>query len=202
MPNEIHNSVNYEELFNAEILVVGVGGVLCKDDAFGPTVIKALELYLNNGSINKKDVSPEFEDIFTDNLVNSLNDYFAGKDIVIPENVRLIDGGTSSTFHIFSLPNKCWKKVIVVDVVEFNAEPGTIKMFDISDIPEVKYQDAHVGPTNTLHSIAEKENIEVKVISCKPKEYSDCMIDVGLTEPVEKAIPEAIDYILNEIGVL
>jgi len=196
-----NDSVDLSSPFHSEILVVGIGGVLSKDDAFGPTVIKSLELYLKKGSINKEDITPEFEDIFTEDLISSLNNYFDGKDITIPENVQLIDGGTSSTFHIFSLPDEYWKKVIVVDVVGFNAEPGTIKLFDIFEIPEVKYLDAHVGPTNTLRDLAEKQ-CEVVVIGCRPKEIPENEILCGLTEPVEKAIPEAIDYILNEIGVL
>ena len=200
MPIE-NNSVNLNSPFHSEILVVGIGGVLSKDDAFGPTVIKSLELYLNKGSINKEDITPEFEDIFTEDLINSLNDYFEGKVITIPENVQLIDGGTSSTFHIFSLPDEYWKKVIVVDVVEFDAEPGTISLFDIFDIPEVKYIDAHVGPTNTLRDLAANQ-CDVSVIGCRPKEIPENEILCGLTEPVEKAIPKAIDYILKEIGVL
>lgn len=199
--SNFNNSVDIEGPFHSEILVVGIGGVLCKDDAFGPTVINAMDLYLNNGSINKKDITPEFEDIYTDNLINSLNNYFEDKDFSIPENVQFIDGGTSSTFHIFSLPDEYWKKVIVVDVVEFSNEPGKIKKFDISSIPEDKYQDAHVGPTNTLHDVA-NNGCEVVVIGCSPKEIPEGEILCGLTEPVEKAIPKAIDYILKEIGVL
>ena len=35
----------------------------------------------------------------------------------------------------------------------------------------------------------------------QPQEISSPDVEMGLTEPVEKAIPEAMDIILKEIGV-
>lgn len=77
--------------YDAEILVVGCGNILFKDDGFGPEVIKALEEYF--------------------------------KDREKPDNVMFIDAGTGGPHFVFSLPHEEWKKMIVVDVVEFNAEP-------------------------------------------------------------------------------
>ena len=45
------------------------------------------------------------------------------------------------------------------------------------------------------------EKCEVVVVGCKPAEIPTPDVDMGLTEPVEKAIPKTIDIILNEIGV-
>ncbi len=43
----------------------------------------------------------------------------------------------------FSLPDEYWKKVIVIDVVEFDAEPGTVKIFSPYDMPRGKYENVH-----------------------------------------------------------
>ena len=46
------------------------------------------------------------------------------------------------------------------------------------------------------------EGVEVVIVGCQPKEISAPDIEMGLTEPVENAIPKAIDMILKEIGVI
>ena len=157
-------------LYDAEIMVVGCGNMLFKDDGFGPAVIKALEEYFEK---------PENEK---------------------PDNVLFIDAGTAGPQFVFSLPNEKWKKVIVVDVAEYDAEPGTLRMFTVDEIPKAAYEDVHSWPVNQpLHTLAEK--CDVKVLGCKPQEVSAPDVVLGLTEPVENAIPQAINIILNEIGV-
>ena len=150
-------------------VVVGCGNGLFKDDGFGPMVIHALE------------------------------DYFKENDIEKPEDTQFIDAGTGATHFIFSMPDENWKKVIVVDVVEWNAEPGTLKIFSPYDMPKGKYENAHTWPVEEpLHDLVDM-GIEVVIVGCKPAEITAPDVDMGLTEPVEAAIPKAIEMILNEL---
>ncbi|MCI5736539.1 MAG: coenzyme F420-reducing hydrogenase, FrhD protein [Methanobrevibacter ruminantium] len=155
--------------YDAGRLVVGCGNVLFKDDGFGPMVIHALE------------------------------DYFKENDIKMPQDTQFIDAGTGATHFIFSMPDDNWKKVIVVDVVEWNAEPGTLKIFSPYDMPKGKYENAHTWPVEEpLHDLVDM-GIEVVIVGCKPAEITAPDVDMGLTEPVEAAIPKAIEMILNEL---
>ena len=155
--------------YDARRLVVGCGNVLFKDDGFGPMVIHALE------------------------------DYFKENDIEKPEDTQFIDAGTGATHFIFSMPDDNWKKIIVVDVVEWNAEPGTLRLFSPYDMPKGKYENAHTWPVEEpLHDLADR-GIEVVIVGCKPAEITAPDVDMGLTEPVEAAIPKAIEMILNEL---
>ena len=88
----------------------------------------------------------------------------------------------------------------MVDVVEFNAEPGTVETFDPEVMQKGKYDNPH-GMTveDPLREIAQK--CEVVIVGCKPESIPTPDVDMGLTEPVEKAVPKAIDIILKEIGV-
>ncbi|MDI6702576.1 coenzyme F420-reducing hydrogenase, FrhD protein [Methanothermobacter wolfeii] len=154
--------------YDAEILVVGCGNILFKDDGFGPEVIKGLEEYF--------------------------------KDREKPDNVMFIDAGTGGPHFVFSLPHEQWKKMIVVDVVEFNAEPGTLRKFDVTEIPKGSYENMHTWPVSQpLHELSER--IDVVVIGCKPGEVSAPNVEMGLTPPVKEAVPRAIQMILKEIGV-
>lgn len=157
-------------LYDAETLVVGCGNVLFEDDGFGPKVI------------------------------NELNKYFE-KNGNKPDDVLFIDAGTSATHFIFSLPEEKWKKIIIVDIVEYKAEPGSVKVFSIDEIPQAKYEDVHSWPVEEpLHRLSEEQDIEIIVVGCKPKSISAPDVVWGLTEPVENAIPETINIILNELG--
>lgn len=156
--------------YDAEIIVVGCGNVLFKDDGFGPAVIEALEKYFKEHEDEK------------------------------PENVMFIDAGTGGPHFVFSLPHDSWKKMIVVDIVEFKAEPGTLRKFEVDEIPKGSYENMHSWPVNQpLHELSEK--IDVMVIGCKPEEISAPDVVMGLSPSIEEAIPEAIKMILKEIGV-
>lgn len=67
-------------------------------------------------------------------------------------------------------------------------------------MPRGKYENVHSWPVEEpLHELA--KDCEVIIVGCKPQEISSPDVEMGLTEPVEKAIPEAMDIILKEIGV-
>ncbi|MBM4240747.1 MAG: coenzyme F420-reducing hydrogenase, FrhD protein [Euryarchaeota archaeon] len=154
--------------YDAEILVVGCGNVLFKDDGFGPAVIEALEEY--------------------------------SKEQKLPENTMILDAGTGAPHFIFTLPNESWKKLIVVDIVEFGAEPGTLRKFQVEELPEGSYENVHSWPVSQpLHDLA--KNCEVMVIGCQPEFVSAPDVELGLTKNVEESIPNAIKMILKEIEV-
>jgi coenzyme F420 hydrogenase subunit delta len=187
--------------YDSEIIVIGCGNVLFKDDGFGPIVINILQKYFND----KKDyydpaVTSYVEDEFDKDVLNQIKLKFEG--ISLPEGVQFIDGGTAAPTNFFPMYEEYdWKKLIVIDVVEFNAEPGTVDVFDPAVMEKGKYDNPH-GMTveDPLREIAENK-CEVVIVGCKPAEIPTPDIDMGLTEPVVKAIPKAIDIILNEIGV-
>jgi coenzyme F420 hydrogenase subunit delta len=154
--------------YDAEILVIGCGNILFKDDGFGPAVIETLEEY--------------------------------SKEHELPENTMILDAGTGGPHFVFSLPHESWKKLIVVDIVQFGAEPGVLRKFKVEELPEGSYESMHSWPvTQPLHDLS--EICEVMVIGCQPESVSAPDVELGLTKSVEDAIPEAIKMILKEIGV-
>ena len=131
--------------------------------------------------------------------MSSIQEKFEG--IELPDGVQFIDGGTAAPTNFFPLYEEYdWKKLIVIDVVEFDAEPGTVEVFDPNIMQIGKYDNPH-GMTveEPLQKISEK--CKVSVVGCKPASIPTPDVDMGLTEPVCKAVPKAIDLILNEIGV-
>lgn len=137
------------------------------------------------------------DDGFGPYVIHKLEEYFDDKEM--PDETMLVDAGTGATHFIFSLPDEKWKKVIVIDVVEFDAEPGTVKIFSPYDMPKGKYENAHTWPVEEpLHELA--KTCEVVIVGCKPAEISSPDVVMGLSEAVENAIPEAMELVLKEIG--
>ncbi|WP_407376850.1 coenzyme F420-reducing hydrogenase, FrhD protein [Methanobrevibacter sp.] len=186
--------------YDSDIIVIGCGNILFKDDGFGPIVINILQKYFKDkNDYYDPAVTAYVEDEFDKDILSQIKGKF--EDISLPDGVQFIDGGTAAPTNFFPLYEEYdWKKLIVIDVVEFNAEPGTVETFDPTIMKIGKYDNPH-GMTveEPLQKISEK--CEVVVVGCKPAEIPTPDIDMGLTESVQKAIPEAIDLILNEIGV-
>ncbi|MGF7117233.1 coenzyme F420-reducing hydrogenase, FrhD protein [Methanobacterium oryzae] len=138
------------------------------------------------------------DDGFGPAVINALQEYF--KEHELPENVMFIDAGTSAPHFIFSLPHESWKKLIVVDIVESGAEPGTVRRFEVTELPRGRYEDAHSWSVEEpLHELSKR--CEVFVIGCQPESVSAPDVKMGLTKSVDEAIPKAIEIILKEIGV-
>ncbi|WP_413824322.1 MULTISPECIES: coenzyme F420-reducing hydrogenase, FrhD protein [unclassified Methanobrevibacter] len=136
------------------------------------------------------------DDGFGPYVIKALEERFKDKDM--PEETMFIDAGTSATHYIFSLPDERWKKIIVIDVVEFGAEPGTLKYFSPFDMPKGKYESAHSWPVEEpLQDLAEK--MDVIIVGCQPGEITAPDVVMGLSDPVEKAIPEAVEMILKKL---
>ena len=186
--------------YNSDIIVVGCGNILFKDDGFGPILINILQKYFDDKTDYYDPVVTSYvEDEFDKDILSQIQEKFEA--IQLPESVQFVDGGTAAPSNFFPLYEQYdWKKLIVLDVVEFQAEPGTVEVFDPNVMQVGKYDNPH-GMTveEPLQKISEK--CEVVVVGCKPAEIPTPDVDMGLTEPVEKAIPKAIDSILNEIGV-
>ena len=186
--------------YHSDIIVIGCGNVLFKDDGFGPILINLLQKYFNDKSDYYDPVVTSFvENEFDKDILNQIQDKF--NEISLPDSVQFVDGGTAAPSNFFPLYTEYnWKKLVVIDVVEFDAEPGTVEIFDPNVMQKGKYDNPH-GMTveEPLQEISKK--CEVVVVGCKPAEISTPDVDMGLTEPVTKAIPKAIDLILKEIGV-
>ena len=131
------------------------------------------------------------DDGFGPFIIKALNDYFEDKEM--PEDTMFIDAGNSAPFHLFSLPQEIWEKIIVVDIVLFDGEPGDLKVFSPYDMPAGMFECAHTYTVEEpLIELAE-DGYDVKIIGCKPGEISTPDVEVGLSEPVLNAVPKAID---------
>ena len=118
----------------------------------------------------------------------------------LPDNVKVEDGGLGAPHFIFTLLDpEVTKRLIIVDIADFGAEPGTIAKFRVEDLPPGSYRDAHSWDlTEPLERI--KDQIDITVIGCQPKRVTDPEMEIGISDEVSNAIPKTVQIVLDMIG--
>jgi coenzyme F420 hydrogenase subunit delta len=123
------------------------------------------------------------------------------QNLSLPDNVMIVDAGLGGPHFIFTLLDpEVTRKLIIVDLADFGAEPGTITKLHVEDLPPGAYRDAHSWDlAEPLQRI--KDQIEVTIIGCQPAKVTFPEFELGISEEVQNAIPKTIRVILETIGV-
>jgi len=120
--------------------------------------------------------------------------------LALPENIMVVDAGLGGPHFIFTmLDNGETKRLIIVDIADFGAEPGTLAEFRVEDLPAGSYRDAHswdlAEPLQRL-----KDTVEITVVGCQPKRVTDPDMEIGLSDEIQNAIPKTVRHVLKLEG--
>ena len=123
------------------------------------------------------------------------------KKLTLPDNVKVEDAGLGGPHFIFTLLDpEVTKKLVIIDIADFGAEPGAITKLRVEDLPVGAYRDAHSWDiTEPLSRL--KDDIDITVIACQPKRVTAPEFEIGLSDEIVKAIPKTIQIVLETIGV-
>ena len=97
--------------YDSDIIVVGCGNILFKDDGYGPVVINVLQKYLNDtNDYYDPAVTSYVDEEFDKQILKQIEQEFEG--ITLPEGVQFIDGGTAAPTNFFPLYTEYdWKRL-------------------------------------------------------------------------------------------
>jgi len=123
------------------------------------------------------------------------------KTIELPENVTVVDAGLGGPHFIFTLLNpESTKTLIIVDIADFGGEFGELRWLTVDELPVGSYRDAHSWDlTEPLRYL--KDDIRIRVLACQKKYVSAPEMVIGITDEVQRAIPDAVSEIMKEIGM-
>lgn len=119
----------------------------------------------------------------------------------LPSTIELVDGGTSTLDTISYFTD--YKKVIVVDSLKANYEPGTIYKIKPEDINNYKKENLSIHDVQILDVVKMVNMLgsypEVVIYGIEPKEIR---FDLEMTDTIRNAIPEVIKHIKKELGII
>lgn len=125
------------------------------------------------------------------------------QSLSLPEDVEVIDAGTPGLTLLDIMLGA--HKVIIVDATITGAKPGTVQKYDLKGLEarEEQVTSLHELPLMAALEIAREVHLEkmpddVVVIGIEAESVEKPR--TGLTESVERAIPEAMEAILREIN--
>ncbi|WP_048104895.1 hydrogenase maturation protease [Methanoculleus bourgensis] len=111
----------------------------------------------------------------------------------LPDNVKVVDAGICAAPFVFTLlDSERTKKLIIVDIVDFDAVSGAIAR----QHPRCPSR-GHRRSTPRI-----EDGIDVTIIGCQPKRLPGPEMEIGLSEEVRKAVPGAVRIVLDIIGAL
>jgi hydrogenase maturation protease len=147
-----------------DILILGIGNILLKDEGVGVHVVRRL------------------------------------KEISLPGNVEVLDGGTAGLDLVDFIANR--KKVIVIDAVNAGEKPGTIyhlteKNLDIKPKALMSFHEIDFLDAIHMSDVMGDKPEEIVVIGVEPKDMSD---GVELSPEIEVRIPRIIEVVMAEVN--
>jgi len=124
----------------------------------------------------------------------------AMREMKLPNNVELLDGGTASLDLLESLANR--DKVIVVDAVIAGNEVGTLYRFTPGDITiqgqnPVSVHEIGLLETLTIAGYLGCAPREVIIYGIEPKETG---LGLELSSEVAGIVPKVVELVLGEVG--
>ena len=122
------------------------------------------------------------------------------QEIPVPDDVELVDGGTAGADLLDVLAER--QKVIVVDAVQADCEPGTVLRFTPDDLVRPD------GVGMSLHELGLGEALTMtKQLGCEPKDVvvfgikpKDTGCGLELSEEIAASVPKVVELVLAEIA--
>ena len=98
----------------------------------------------------------------------------------------VIDASTVPENYIQKIIKKSPQNLIILDVIDFGAEPGTIKAFEIEDLNSIVISTHTLSPRIFIDMIRKSIELNVYIIGVQP-------LQTQLGSPVSKEVKKAID---------
>jgi hydrogenase maturation protease len=121
------------------------------------------------------------------------------QNMPLPDDVELVDGGTAGADLLDVLAER--RKVIVIDAVQADCEPGTVIRFSADELTKPD------GVGMSLHELGLGQALEMtKQLGCEPKEVvvfgikpRNMSCGLELSEEITASVSKVVDLVLAEI---
>ncbi|MBN2132763.1 MAG: hydrogenase maturation peptidase HycI [Sedimentisphaerales bacterium] len=107
-------------------------------------------------------------------------------------SAQVIDAGTVPENHIARIARLKPDNLLVIDAMDSGADPGTIRLFDPSDIPSVALSTHTLSPRLFIDLIQREAEVTVRFLGIQP---SHTQFAAPLSEAVQGAVEVLVDLL-------
>ena len=123
------------------------------------------------------------------------------KNCKIPDDTYVMDIGISAGDMLFNiaLSQRRPEKIIIIDAVDVQKEPGTLFSMSIDELPDSRLADfsTHFFPAKALlKTLRDEMGVDIVILACQANRVPD-VVNPGLSEVVTDAMPKAAEMALN-----
>ena len=123
----------------------------------------------------------------------------AMEGVELPRDVELFDGATAGLDLVDALADR--RKVIVIDAIEGDSEPGTVLRLSPEELAPRNAQSVSLHEIGLLDALVAAEQLgvrpkEVVIFGVKPKEVS-CGLE--LSPEIDRLVPEIIELVMADL---
>ena len=119
----------------------------------------------------------------------------------LPDDVYVADVGTGVRKLLFTLCLSAERprRIIIIDAVDKGRTPGELFEIPVQEIPKEKSDDfsLHQVPSSNMVKELMEVGVDVRVIACQVGRIP-VTVEPGLTEAVERAVPQLCIRIAND----
>jgi len=123
------------------------------------------------------------------------------KNYKIPDDTYVMDIGISAGDMLFNiaLSQRKPEKIIIIDAVNMQKEPGTLFPMSVDELPDSKLADfsTHFFPAKALlKTLRDEMGIDIIILACQANRVPD-VVSPGLSEVATNALPKAAEMALK-----
>lgn len=119
----------------------------------------------------------------------------------LPAEVEVVDAGTIGVELAYLIEHR--ELLVVVDAVDAGAEPGTILRSEPEELTPLVRTGLSVHDLHLLDAVAHTQALGTSPgrVIIYAVQAEDLSLGIGLSPPVERALPRVIDLVLAELGL-
>ncbi|MHC4843267.1 MAG: hydrogenase 3 maturation endopeptidase HyCI [Planctomycetota bacterium] len=106
----------------------------------------------------------------------------------------IIEAGTVPENYIQPVVKKAPKNLLIIDAVDFEAEPGTIRLFLPEQISYAAFSTHTLSPRLFINLIKEQLDVDVYLIGVQP---ANLEFGQSLSQSVSKALDTLVEVLIN-----
>lgn len=113
----------------------------------------------------------------------------------LPVELRLLEVGTGGLWLAQELLSP-YDRLIIVDAISRGAEPGTVSVLKVGDVPDAEGIDMHLAVPSRALAVAKALGAlppETFLVGCEPADVDELTME--LSDCVSRAVPAAVRYV-------